>query len=188
MTPHIDPYGEEDFDMPPEPPQRLEVRDPHGTLIAVQVRTREKRFSWETADGKRGLGGIARNDLPLYRCERLRTVPLEVPVIVTEGGKDCSAVWRIDMPAVGTMTGSGGTPCAAALEVLRDRIVILWPDNDEVGRSHMERIAEALVGIAREIRWLEIPGLPPKAGAADVPTEEIPSLVRIYARVGRRYV
>jgi hypothetical protein len=188
VNPHVDPNGDEGFEMPPEPPQRFEVRDPRGNLIAVQVRTSDKGFWWEAADGEPGLGGIAMNALPLYRCERLRTVPLEVPVILTEGGKDCNAVWRADMPAVGTMTGASGTPCAAALEVLRDRIVILWPDNDEVGRSHMERIAVALIGVARETRWLEIPGLPPKAGAGDVPPEEIPSLVRIYARVARRYV
>lgn len=139
MNPHTDPFGELDISDQNEPPQRFEVRGLLGRLIAVQCRSREKNLWWEDAHGKLGLGGLAVSDLPLYRCDRLRTVPLEVPLIATEGGKDCDAVWRADMPAVGTMTGAGGTPCAASLETLRDRIVILWPDNDEVGRSHMER-------------------------------------------------
>ena len=183
MKPAIDPFGDLDLTGLIEPDQRFEVRDPRGKLVAVLIRTAAKEFWWKRGDGRPGLGEMDLNDVPLYRCERLRSVPLEVPLVVTEGGKDCDAVWRAGMPAVGTMTGAGGTPSAATLEVLRDRIVILWPDNDEPGRNHMERIAVHLVGVAREVRWLEIPGAPPKAGAADVMTEEVPALVRIYARV-----
>ena len=83
------------------------------------------------------------------------------------------------------MTGAAAIPSITVLEVLRDRIVILWPDNDEPGVQHMESIAKALAGIAREIRWLQILGLGPKAGAADVPTADIARLVESYARVMR---
>ena len=180
-----DPFGNFDLNELDEPAQEYEVRDAQGRLVAVQVRTFDKRIWWKTPGGKLGLGGIAMKELPLYRSERLRTVPLELPVVVTEGPKDCDAVWRARMPAVGTMTGASGVPSAASLEVLRGRVVVLWPDNDVAGHRHMERIADALMGVAREIRWLDVPGLPPKGGAFDVPFQDIPKLVYTYARLTR---
>jgi putative DNA primase/helicase len=44
---------------------------------------------------------------------------------------------RRDLVAVGTMTGSGVTPCDAALGALAGCDVVLWPDNDDDGRRHM---------------------------------------------------
>ncbi len=70
---------------------------------------------------------------------------------------------------MGTVTGAGGTPGPEALEVLRDRRVCLWPDNDEAGRKHMRRIAEALHGVAIEILWFTWDGAPDKGDAADHP-------------------
>jgi hypothetical protein len=185
MAGDSDPFEGLQIDELNMPPHEFLVRDAGGRLVAVMVRTFDKRIWWKTPGGTLGLGGIAMKELPLYRSERLRTVPLEVPVVVTEGPKDCDAVWRARMPAVGTVTGASGVPSAAPLDVLRGRIVVLWPDNDVAGHMHMERVADALIGVAREIRWLNLPGLPPKGGAFDVPVEEIPRLVYTYARVTR---
>jgi KaiC/GvpD/RAD55 family RecA-like ATPase len=54
------------------------------------------------------------------------------------------------------VTGANGTPGDAALEVLRDRDVFLWPDFDEPGRKHMTRIAERIAGTARSVRVLTL--------------------------------
>ena len=45
----------------------------------------------------------------------------------------------------------------------------MWPDNDEPGRAHMERIVAALQGIAAEVRIFEWPNAPEKGDAADHP-------------------
>jgi hypothetical protein len=171
-----------------EPAQRYRVRDSAGVLRATLVREPGKLIWWEGPDGRPGLGDLRVVDLPLYGSERLGRVPLETAVIVTEGPKDCQAVWRAHMPAVATVTGAATIPSMIVLEILRDRAVILWPDNDQPGFAHMERLAEALTGIAREIRWLQVPGLSPKAGAADVPTADIARIVSSYARVMRACV
>jgi 5S rRNA maturation endonuclease (ribonuclease M5) len=184
----VDPFCELDFDGLEEPPRRFAVRDAAGRLQATLVRTADKRMWWERPDGSVGLRGLRPADL-LYGAERLRHEPLEVPVIVTEGPKDCEACWRAGSVAVGTLTGAGGVPTPAALEPLRDRIVILWPDHDAAGATHMARLADALQGIAREVRLLEVTELPAKAGAADLPVAAMPGFVathaRAYARVSR---
>lgn len=155
-----------------EPPRRFAVRDAAGRLQATLVRNADKTMWWRDALGIPGLGRLHAADL-LYGVERLRRVPLDVPIVVTEGPKDCEACWRARLVAVATLTGAGGVPTAAALAPLRDRIVVLWPDADAGGAEHMRRVTEALVDIAREIRVVDVTGLPPKAGAADLTPEAI---------------
>jgi hypothetical protein len=67
------------------------------------------------------------------------------------------------------VTGASNTPGPEALKVLRGKRVILWPDNDEEGRAHMQRVAEALQGVAAEVRIFEWQGAPPRGDAADHP-------------------
>ncbi|HEY5520449.1 MAG TPA: hypothetical protein VIK08_07310, partial [Candidatus Limnocylindrales bacterium] len=59
--------------------------------------------------------------------------------------------------AVGTVTGAAATPGPGPLAELSGRRVFLWPDNDEVGRSHMQRIGESLAGIAAHVGWIDWP-------------------------------
>jgi hypothetical protein len=181
----VDPFCELDFDGLEEPPRRFAVRDATGGLCATQVRTADKQIWWEAPDGTLGLGGRRAADLPLYGAERLRHQPLEVPIIVTEGPKDAEACWHAGLPAVGTLTGAGGLPSASVLEVLRDRIVVLWPDADPPGAGHMARLADALRDIAREVRVLDVAGLAAKAGAADLPTAALPGFVATHACVSK---
>ncbi len=171
-----DPFGELAFENPSEPPRRFLVRNGRGRLLAGLVRTAEKTMWWLGPDGRPGLGGLHPTDF-LCGVERLCRVPLDVPVVICEGPKDTEACWRAGLVAIGTLTGAGGVPSTSALRVLRDRIVVLWPDADPSGKFHMERVAGALAGVAREIRIVDVAGRPAKAGAADVPASEIPRLV-----------
>lgn len=57
----------------------------------------------------------------------------EVPIIIAEGEKAAAALLDAGFTAVGTVTGASSTLDTEALEVLRDREVILWPDADDAG-------------------------------------------------------
>lgn len=142
---------------PARQPTVYHVRDPSGRVVAEHVRTDRpggrKGFTWRR-DGSPGLRGLKVADLPLYGW------PLagDGPVILTEGEKACDAVKSLGFAALGTVTGAGVTPNAAVLEPLRGRHVVLWPDNDEPGQQHMERIAATLRGVGASVRWLSWPG------------------------------
>src|SRR5215217_1713035 len=86
--------------------------------------------------------------LPLYGSERVEEWPENSPVVLVEGEKARDTLASIYPQTLGTVTGAEGTPGLETLEVLRDRRVVLWPDNDGPGRAHMERISVALQGIA----------------------------------------
>ena len=45
--------------------------------------------------------------------------------------------------------------------------VIIIPDNDGAGQKHAESVAASLVGIAKRIRILNLPNLPPKGDVSD---------------------
>jgi hypothetical protein len=151
----------------PDPVTRYEIRDASGTLVAIHCRQDGpdgKRMWWEQPDGRPGLGGLPLADLPLYGIERLNGSPT---VIVTEGEKAAEALLAIGVQAVGTVTGASATPGPAALAELTGRYAVPWSDNDDVGRSHMDRVGAGLVGIAAAVSMIEWPDAPEHGDAAD---------------------
>jgi len=146
---------------------RYRIHDASGVLVAVhcrQDRQDGKRMWWEQPDGTRGLGGLSVTDLPLYGIERLNGSPI---VILVEGEKAAEALLTIGVQAVGTVTGASATPGAIPLAELTGRHAFLWPDNDDVGRSHMERVAAGLAGIAAAVSIIDWPDAPEHGDAAD---------------------
>lgn len=146
---------------------RYEIRDAAGDLVAVHCRVDNrdgKQMWWEQPDGAKGLGGQPLADLPLYGIEHLDGRAI---VIVCEGEKAAAALQDFGIPALGTVTGAAATPGRAALAELTGRTVILWPDADEVGRAHMERIEAGLAGIAADVRRIDWADAPEHGDAVD---------------------
>jgi len=71
--------------------------------------------------------------------------------------------------ALGTVTGAGATPGTEALKGMRGFDVVLWADNDGPGRSHMERVAKQVNGVANTVAVFTWHGAPEKGDAADHP-------------------
>jgi hypothetical protein len=103
------------------------------------------------------------------------------PVVITEGEKAADAARAALGKAyvvVATVYGASGTPSAQALAHLRGRTVILWPDASPKGKSHVDRIATALAGIAAEVRVVEPPpDAPEEWDAADASADQVRELV-----------
>src|SRR5829696_7842971 len=150
------------------------IHDAEGRLVAEHVREDTpdgKNVRWRQPCGQWGLNGLRLEELPLYGSERLADWPDEDPVVLVEGEKAADTLNRTGhFFAVGTVTGAAVTPGTAALDALRGREVILWPDADDPGREHMTRIAEKLQGVAEIVRVYMWHDAPKKgADAADHP-------------------
>jgi hypothetical protein len=147
---------------------RHEIRDAAGKLFAFHERVPlpdgDKKFTWYSADGSIGLNGLKIKDLPLFGSERLPgwlADDGDAPITLCEGEKATLAMIERGYHALGTVCGAASAPSVEVLSVLRDRHVQLFPDNDEPGRKHMAKIAEALRDIAKSVRvltWGEQPG------------------------------
>lgn len=159
----------------PPASRRWTIRDAGGNVVAEHERVdegpgpdgkRRKRFVW-WCNGRPGLNGTKAADLPLYGVEHLAGRPND-GVVLVEGEKAADALRTLGYLAVGTVTGASSTPSTAALEPLRGRAVVIWPDADEVGRAHMRRVGALLEDVAESILVAEVPGAADGADAADV--------------------
>jgi 5S rRNA maturation endonuclease (ribonuclease M5) len=150
------------------------VKDASGCLVAVHERwegSSGKRFLWRHPNGGYSRKGEIRPaSLPLYGSEAAANWPEDSAIILVEGEKPADALRSVGLRrALGTVTGANGTHEAEALEILAGRRVILWPDNDAPGRTHMHRHAERLQGIASAVHWYEWEAALEKDDAADHP-------------------
>ena len=148
-----------------------QIRDAAGELLCSHVRLEwsdgGKTFAWQMPNGARKLEGLKVDDM-LYGLEQLSALDPSRVVILTEGEKAAHFLAAWGMPgALGTVCGASSTPSAQALEHLRGRTVLLWPDNDDAGNRHMDRTAKALDGIAAKVRVIHWEAAPPKGDAAD---------------------
>ena len=112
-------------------------------------------------------GPLMMVDLPLYRLPDLLKAPPGDLVIVVEGEKAADALAEEGFLALGTVCGAKVTPSEEVLRPLVDRLVFLWPDNDDAGRRHMNEIAARLRDLGITAHVIEWPEAQAKDDAAD---------------------
>lgn len=111
-----------------------------------------------------------------WSVKGLRVLPYRLPeileaitdriVVVVEGEKDADNLARLGLAATCNAGGAGKWRKQHAAALAGADVVIL-PDNDDAGRDHARQVAASLVGIAKCVRVLELPGLPPKGDVSD---------------------
>ena len=156
--------------------RRWDIADADGKVVGRHVRrdfvdaegVKTKTFSW--VDHRCGAG-----EMPLYNLPAHLAAPQGVLRIVCEGEKATDALneavrraERVDVLALATVTGASAIPCDESLRPLIGYRVAVWPDNDDVGHTHMERIAKRLQGIGQPApRWINWADAPAKGDADD---------------------
>jgi hypothetical protein len=118
----------------------------------------QERF--EDGGWRRGLGNVRR--VPYHLDE---VVDQEL-VFIAEGEKDVDRLRSGKLCATCNPMGAGKwskdyTPHFAGKDVA------IFPDNDEPGRRHAAHVAGELLGVARTVQIIELPGLPPKGDFSD---------------------
>jgi hypothetical protein len=120
-----------------------------------------KDFKWRMKGGDWvGLNGAKMSELPLYGDYSRETV------FVCEGEKATDACIKAGLSAVCQGGGGSAKDFGDQFQVLRGKAVILWPDNDPVGRELMHRIRREVDGVASRVRMVA-PSLPIKGDAFD---------------------
>lgn len=155
-----------------------------GKSVFQVVRSADpKTFRQRRPDGNGGwlwnLEGVER--VP-YRLPELLKSSIHAPVFVVEGEKDVETLRAHGLIAT-TNPGGAGKWLPSMSKFLRDRHVVVLPDNDVAGENHAQDVATKLLGIARSIRIVRLPNLPPKGDVSDWlaaggTAEELEQLVR----------
>lgn len=153
------------------------IRDRTGNPLAIHRRidyvdnqgNPNKDVTWWQPDGTPGLNGISVKSM-LYGLEMLDQYPDVSTILLCEGEKSADALNRVGFLALGTVSGAGTgkAPTREVLENLAGRKVVLWPDNDDIGREHMAEISAVLYALGIEVNLVEWAEAPPKGDAADL--------------------
>ena len=143
----------------------------HGVLEYQVVRTDfqdgSKTFRQQRPDGQGGwiknLKGINRipYNLPAVLHHK------DKPVFIVEGEKAADKLNEIGVLAT-TNNGGSGQWTEEHSQWLKDRRVVVMPDNDEVGVKHGAKVINTLIGVASQIKLLDLSDqLPPKGDIVD---------------------
>ena len=140
--------------------------DENRALLFQVVRRPGKKFAQRKPAGggqwEWSIKGVRR---VLYRLPDLIS-KAEETVYVVEGEKDAEQLIQDGLMAT-TCSGGAGKWRAEYSECLRDRDVVILPDNDEPGRNHALQVARSLFGIVGAVKIVELPGLPDKGDVSD---------------------
>ena len=169
--------------------------DERGDLIFEVVRMEPKDFRQRRKARPDDPPDRVRNGW-VWSVKGCRHVPYRLPeliaaardrqtIFVVEGEKDADNLWAKGVPATCNAQGAGKWP-AELNSFFTDCDVVVLPDNDPqatdtegrprfhpdgrpifVGQDHAELVGGQLASVARDVRVLELPGLPIKGDASD---------------------
>ena len=135
--------------------------------VRYQVRRFEpKTFRQCRPDGKGGwlfnMDGV--EALP-YNLHHIITNP-DAPIFIVEGEKAAQRLTKLGL--VATTSHGGAKKWQAVLnQYFVGRNVVVLADNDDAGREHADIVIGNLFGVAKQIKRVELDGLPPKGDIVD---------------------
>jgi 5S rRNA maturation endonuclease (ribonuclease M5) len=143
---------------------RYNYHDESGVLQYQIERLDPKKFQIRRPNGNGGW---------IYKKEDVRIVPYHLPdiikakeVIIVEGEKDADNLIALGFTATTNPFGAGKWPDHFGPFFAKKHIILI-PDNDEVGRDHMHRVAENIEAHAVTIKLIKLPDLPEKGDVSD---------------------
>ncbi len=105
--------------------------------------------------------------LVLYRLPQvIAAVKAGLAIHVVEGEEDVHALEQLGLVAT-CNAGGAGKWNDAYTETLRAGTIYVVPDNDEAGEDHARRVYGELTGVAKRLRIVRLPGLPPAGDVRD---------------------
>lgn len=145
-------------------------RDQEGRLHYVRGRFGEnpkvQPFHWNGRNWEYGEPEF-QGRKPLYGLEQLAKLDDETTVYWAEGEKCIDQLRNLGLIAV--TSGSANSESGADLRPLAGRSVRIWPDHDEPGQKHAQRVKKALERLACKVSVIEVEvlGLPDHGDVCD---------------------
>ena len=144
-----------------------DYRDESGTLLFQVQRFEPKKFVQRKPDGDGWIYKVKGVRQVPYRLPELLASPPNKSVYVVEGEKDVDRLATLGLVATCNAGGAGKWRKEHS-ECLKDRTVIVIPDNDDAGRDHAQKVAQSLrKNTTQMVRILELPDLPEKGDVSD---------------------
>jgi phage/plasmid-associated DNA primase len=128
---------------------------------------------WDGFVWLKGLGGISKKEIPIYRYAEVREAIQQGKTIFVVEGEPCAdALWSLGIPATTNIGGAGKWGECNSDDLEGATAIVLCPDLDSIGVQHMQKVDHTLpIGNAQ---WLcAFPDSPmwenlPKSGGLDL--------------------
>jgi hypothetical protein len=104
--------------------------------------------------------------VPYKLPELVEAIAQSKTVFITEGEKCSDAVISLGGAATCNAMGAGKWPDDLT-SFFKNADAVVLPDNDEPGTKHAALVLAKLQGVAKRVRILQLPGLPPKGDVAN---------------------
>ena len=140
--------------------------DAQGELLYQVLRFYPKSFRQRRPDSNGGW---------VYNLKDVPALPYLLPalqrdqqgtIFIVEGEKCADELSRQGLLAT-TNSGGAGNWKPILNHHFQGRDVVIIPDNDTAGRTHAQKVAQNLFGVANSLKILELPGLPEKGDVFD---------------------
>lgn len=155
-------------------PQSLhEYRDHEGCVLFYRIRLKHPATGEKWIRPMRQVNGIFdfgepsfKDGKPLYNLNHIVGRPSEV-VFVVEG--EAAADVLMQRGVLATTSGGANSVEGTDWTVLRNRNVMIWPDNDEAGERYGSAVAATLAAHAANVELVDVLSLalPPKGDAVE---------------------
>ena len=146
---------------------RYDYTDEQGRVLYQVRRHNPKGFSVRSMTGKALAQGDRYRRIPYRVAELLGSDPSQT-VYIVEGEKDVDRLFIEGLTATCNAFGGGrGKWTRGHSRFLRGRNVVILPDNDATGAEHGREVALRLHRVAKSVRVVNLPNLPPKGDVSD---------------------
>jgi 5S rRNA maturation endonuclease (ribonuclease M5) len=125
-----------------------------------------KQYPQEHWDGRSWLRGKPAGAKIPYRLPELTAAPMSAPVYFVEGERDADNLAKLGFIATTASEGAAARWAPALTEHFKDRRVVVLPDADNPGRTHAQKVARALSGIAASLKVIDL--FPDRKDGSDV--------------------
>lgn len=145
-------------------------QDSTGQEVYQIRRYEPKTFEvWHLTENKfhcPGLGGA--RPIPYRLPELAEWIKQGKTIYIPEGEGKVDRLVQLGLAASTAPFGAGpGKWLPDYNQYYRDADVVILADNDDVGRQYAEEKAQALASVARRVKLLQLPDLPPKGDVSD---------------------
>lgn len=138
-------------------------KDLAGNQICRKVKLPDKKMWFERWDSGEWQSGLAGMTIPLYNLQAVTAADV---VYLCEGEKDAETM--IAAGLCGTTNHAGALGWAEHLtQQLKNKTVIIIPDNDDAGRKRLQKLSRALHEHVKELRAFLPPGVPDHGDITD---------------------
>jgi hypothetical protein len=147
---------------------RLADGSPYLQVHRLADKSGFPQYHW---DGEKWISGKPKGPKIPYMLPQLIAAAPTTPVYICEGEKDVDNLVKIGFVATcnseGADNGNGNKWTSDLNQHFKERHVYIIPDNDVLGRKHAQHVARNLHPIAKSVRIVELPGLPPKGDVSN---------------------